>query len=437
MDKRIFPVLILLILSTLFFAKLSQPKVYLDIDPTVGRKIPIAIPFFKILQGVSDSYKYQELIPRILSNDLELSGYFKVIDPLSFLEDPRVVGITLDRINFKSWATVGSEFLITGGFTYDAKDLFLELRLFDVAQGKFMMGKRYRGEIRDMRKMVHRFADEVVYKITGKVGIFCTKIVYVGSRSGNKEIFAMDFDGHNIKQLTNNKSISLSPTWSPDGKKIAYTSYMEGNPDLFIMDLKRKKSLKISYRKGLNISPAWSPDNFYLALTLSVNTYPEICIIDTNGKMKKRLTNSWSNDVSPCWSPCGKKIAFVSNRSGSPQIYTMDADGNNIKRITFEGNYNASPSWSPTGDKIAFSSLENGNFDIFTIRPDGTDLRRLTGFSGNNESPSWAPDGYHIVFSSNRDGKYHLYIMLANGTKQVKITKGEENELSPAWSPTL
>ena len=64
-----------------------------------------------------------------------------------------------------------------------------------------------------------------------------TKITFISDRDGNNEIYAMDEDGSNQTNLTNNETWDDFPNWSPDGKKIAFMSAREGNAELYVMDV--------------------------------------------------------------------------------------------------------------------------------------------------------------------------------------------------------
>jgi TolB protein len=413
-------------------------KVYIYIDAPATSKFPIAVPRFQNMNTLPDKDRISTSLATVISQDLEVSGLFRLIDPATFLENPVDSGITSDRINWNDWSLLGAEALIRGGFFQEEKGIRIETRLFDVIKGSFIAGKRYFGNADDLRLISHKFSDEVMYRLTGQKGIFLTKIAFVSDRSGKKEIYLMDYDGHNLTQVTNHRSITLSPAWSPDGKKIIFTSYKKGNPDVFMRELFYGRETRISHYSGLNIAPAWSPDDKKIVLTLSQDSgNSDIYIINLKGEKIKRLTSDWANDVSPCWSPDGREIAFVSNRSGSPQIYTMEVTSKKIKRLTYEGSYNTSPAWSPKGDKIAFAGMRDGSFAIYTINPDGSGLRQVTPTSESSEDPSWSPNGRHIVFSSNRSGRKKVCIMLADGSDQKMVTTGMGNDTNPCWSPFL
>jgi TolB protein len=298
--------------------------------------------------------------------------------------------------------------------------------------------KRLLGKIDEHRALAHRLSNEILFLLTGQKGMFLSHLAFVNRRKGKKqmikEIFICDVDGHNIKQITFDKSIALLPRWSPDGRKLLYNSYKDGGPMLFLKNLSTGVDRRISSRAGLNIGASWASDGDRVALTLSHGDNPDIYTIDLKGNILDRLTRHWGIDVSPSFSPDGSRIAFVSNRSGSPQIYIHDTASGAEQRLTFEGKYNTSPTWSSL-DRIAFSGMSNGRIDIYTIRSDGTDLRNLTEGQGNNEDPCWSPDGRYLAFSSNREGGYHLYVMTASGHNQRRITFGNGEQTSPSWSP--
>lgn len=421
-----------------------RAKVYIDIRSPSFRKFPIAITPFKSPLTPNEDMRLGERVTDILNNDLSISGFFALIDPKSFVESlikpppretPLPAGTPLDFADFRGLANIGAEALVMGEITYKDRSLTMEARLYDVVQKELIIGKRYIGEITDLSRMAHRFADEIVFALTGEKGFFQTKIVFVSKATGNKEIYVMDFDGRNVNQITRHQSICLSPRFSPDGTKVAFTSYKSGNPDIYIKNLGNGEERPISHYPGLNISPAWSPDGQRLALTLSKDGNPEIYIVNQDGSGLLRLTDNPAIDVSPAWSPDGKKIAFVSNRQGNPQIYIMDADGKNVQRLTFEGNYNTHPAWSPRGDRIAFDSAIGGGRNICTIKPDGSDLRILTANLGRCEMPSWSPDGRNLVFSSNRDRGPHIFLIDAEGTRIKRLTFHRGGDTYPNWSP--
>jgi TolB protein len=296
-----------------------------------------------------------------------------------------------------------------------------------------VLKKEYVVEKGEERRVAHAWADEVVRHFLGAPGIAHTRIAFVNSATGKKEVCVVDYDGKNFQRLTDDRSIALFPKWSPDGKTIAYTTYRAGGAHLFLLGLDGQKTPLAQY-EGLNSAASWLPDGQSLVATLSMGRDPNLYLIDRAGRVQRALTNSSAVDTAPTVSPDGQRLAFTSDRPGYPQIYTMDVSGANLKRLTQSGQCD-SPAWSPQGDLIAFAMSEfGGNFDIYTAEVGSGALRRLTYGEGNNENPSWSPDGRYIVFVSTRRGREQLWIMGFDGSNpQVIDVPGRS--YTPHWGP--
>ena len=403
-----------------------------------GQKFPIAVSPLKNLGTAADSGKLSDGVADAIVHDLELSGWFKVLDRSAYIEHPQRSGITLGTFDFKDWSTIGAEGLVKGGFSVQGEDVTVELRLFDVFQNKERIGKRYVGRVKDFRRIAHKFADEIINEFTGVPGIFNTRIAYVSTSGGRfKEIHVSHLDGSEKFQVTNNHTINLSPSWTPDGKSILYTSYKDRSPNLYLFELYSGKEVKWSSRTGRYLGGKVSPDGQYVAATMETAGNSNLYLLDRNGNVIRRLTEDPGIEVSPSWSPDGRQLVFVSDRSGSPQLYIMDVVNGKPRRLTYSGNYNTAPDWSPKGDKIAYTGRVGDKFAIFTIGADGGEPRKLTSEAFDSEDPTWSPDGRFIAFSSTRGGKHQLYVMQASGENQRRLTGSGGDDTKPSWSPRL
>jgi TolB protein len=347
---------------------------------------------------------------------------------------PLANGLALTPLDFVPWLSAGFDLLIRGEYELRGTELTIEFRLYDVMAKKLVTSKRFLGREKDLRRYAHSFSDEVLRALTGEKGVFTSKIVYVSTQTGNKELFMMDWDGHNPQQLTSNRSINLSPDISPDGREVIFTSYKRGNPDLYKRALSSSVEVPVSSRKGLNITGAWSPNGSKIALALSKDGNTEIYTVARDGSAPNRLTVSHAANVSPAWSPDGNRIVFVSDRFGKPLLFSMDANGGNLGRFGNGGGYTVNPAWSPKGDRLAFARIAGG-FQIFVINADGSGETQLT-FDGNNERPRWSADGRLIVFSSRRGGQEALYVMRADGSGQTKVSRTKGISQHPVWTPS-
>ncbi|MBU2489282.1 MAG: Tol-Pal system beta propeller repeat protein TolB [Proteobacteria bacterium] len=409
-------------------------RVYIQIQDPFLRTIPLALPGFAAGADPRAAEAAREG-RGILEEVLAVPRFFQILPEETYITD-LAQGASARDLDFKDWTAIGAELLITGSVDVEGDILALELRLFDTYTQRLLAGKRYKAHRTDLRRIILRFASEVVQALTGTPGVFDTRIAFVSTATGNKEIFVSDFDGHNPVAVTHDSVIALSPAWSADGRFMAWSSYKERGPNIHVLDTRTRQGTVIKYT-GLNVTPAWSPKGFVLAACLSKDGNPEIYSLTGTGKVINRLTDNWGIDVSPSWFPDGKKIAFVSNRSGGPQIYELELATGEVRRLTFSGKDINAPAVSPNGEYIAYQGIEDRDFDIFVMRSDGSKPVRLTSGAGNNESPSWSPDGTLIAFSSTREGPSRIYVMTARGTQQRRllIQAGEQSE--PAWSPNL
>lgn len=406
----------------------AQPG-YIEVIASGNRQLKLAIDAPRQLE-FPIKVESARLASDVIAYDMNMSG---VVTAEVRSQQPNSKALSLLDIDFTPWSRTGYDLLVNGEFSLKDDRLTIEFRLFDVINRKLLTAKRYLGTARDLRRFSHSFADEILREITGEKGAFTTKIAYVSTQTGNKEIYVMDWDGYSPTGLTKNGSINMNPDFSPDGREIIFTSYKHGNPDLYRRSLTHTAEVVVSRRRGLNITGTWSPDGNKIALALSKDGDAEIYTLDKDGGHPVRLTVNPALDLYPAWSPDGKQLAFVSDRLGKPQIFVMNADGGNVRRVTMAGNYNVNPRWSPKGDKIAYSRMSDGGFNIFTIAPDGSSDTQLTT-DGNNENPSWSADGRFICFSSRRSSGNGVYVMRADGTGQTKITQGSGLYFQPAWS---
>jgi TolB protein len=370
----------------------------------------------------------------ILSRNLTLSGYFRILDPKAYLEGP--LPVDPSQINFANWTTIGAKALIKGTIQQSNGSYIVEARLYDVAQRSQFGGERYTGSADMVPRMARRFADKVMELLTGEPGPFDSKIAFASRRGGRaKEIYAMTVDGYDVASITSNRTINLAPSWSPDTSWLLFTSFMDGNASLYRTDSRGGSQRKLSDVHGLNLGGRYSPDGRAIAISLERGGNSDLYLLDPDGRVVQQLTKGPEIDVSPTWSPDGRQIAFVSSRTGMPQVYVMNADGSNARRVTFQGGYNTSPCWSPKGDLIAYVSREGG-FQVYTINLKNNQVRQITN-QGNNEDPWFSPDGRYLVFSSTRVGKPALFLADTSGEHQVQLTRSGGDDTSPSWSPRL
>jgi TolB protein len=415
----------------------ADSNIRIDLERATQKKVTLAIADF-VVKGV-DVMGIAKEAKKILKKDLMLSEWFSPLQEPVF-EELEKMERSSSKVDYRSWRQVGAQWLIKTEYSLVAngKGQILTFRLYDAANKRFLLGKRYKSSRELLRKTIHRFADEVVRQLTGKRGISQTQIAFLNEESVGKEIYLIDFDGHNLRQVTHEHTVNLSPAWSPDAKWIIYTSYAAHNPDLIMIDRSGQQRQTIQRLPGLNAAPAWSPEMQRIALVLSRDENSEVYILNRDRKLE-RLTRHYNIDTSPTWSPDGKKIAFTSDRSGTgaPQIYIMDSvkgDKSEVTRISFGSRYNDNPAWSPNGDKIAYTSREGRRFQIRIYDLNTHKSQLMTSCPVSCEQPSWSPDGRFIIYRKRENNLYNLFIQKLGNSEARQLTFSGKAH-SPAWSP--
>ncbi|WP_135611384.1 PD40 domain-containing protein [Methanococcoides sp. AM1] len=175
-------------------------------------------------------------------------------------------------------------------------------------------------------------------------------------------------DKSNTSQITQNAD-KREPVMSPDGTKIAYLSKVSGNYDIWLMNPDGSESRQITDSSSNEGAPSWSPENDMLVYSLE----GKLWTVNLTSRVPEILRNDTFVNTHPVFNPDGTKIAFVSDRSGNSDIWVMNSNSLGIEQITFDNSTQTHPAWSPEGDKIAFSSNEGGDYNIWTITLSDTD----------------------------------------------------------------
>ena len=400
----------------------AQTDVSVTIDPSKAAAIArIAVPFTELKEGIVEA-TIRESFFAPLTRDLAYSGSF-AIAPL-----PPGVAPTQDVAK-----RAGANFLLITKAEMNGEEYAIEAYFYDTTNpDPLIPPRRYRSPAASLTRTAHMLANELVRAVQGRPGIFMTQIAYASNRSGNFEIWLMDWDGNNQRQITTHRALTLLPSWSPDNERMAYTSFVRGTSDVWIVNRRGGGRIRLNSGVNLNTSATFSPVGNDIAFVGSVSGNPDIYVMKDDGTNIRRLTTSSSIESTPEWSPNGRQISFTSGRSGSPQIYVMDAEGTNVRRISYDGDWNDDATWSPDGENVAYTSRVNGRFQIRVYNMITGQSRIIAG-TGSNEQPTWSPDGQWVAFQSNRSGKWQVYRMRVDGTDLLQLTFTGENK-EPDWS---
>ena len=465
----------------------SFGKFYVNVGAAKVKKSSIAIAPFVLQNQNLNQIQAGKKMHNHLVNNLKVSGYFKILSSSSFIENPSQKSPIpfpkdLKGFRWENWKLTGADFLIFNHYSILNNKITLTVSFYNINLRKKVFVKNYKKKSNQLKELIAIISNDITKSLSGKKGIFQTKIASVRTTSGTKkELFLMNWNGSEKERLSFHRSVVLAPAWSPKGNKIAYTAFVFNKKlkrriaALFLHDRKTKLIQIISSRKGSNLGADFFSNGKEMLITLTKGVGSmDIFKLNLKNSSLKALTTGPRRaiNVEPSVHPKSNLIAFSSDRatfssdratfssdratfssdratfssdraSRKIMIYTMDRNGKNVKQITFAGHYNSSPSWSPVSNELVFSGRSKGRFDIFKIRSDGSGLKRLTSLRKSNgrwancESPSFSPDGRFIVFTSDLSGNYQLYIMNLETNLIERITFDRHNYKTPRWSPYL
>jgi TolB protein len=422
-----------------------QPtEVQLVIGGEPGTPPKYAVPDFLALSSDAETVEAARTIGEVLFEDLRFEREFYLIprDTYRSVPAPR----SIDDPPFDQWRELGADAVVVGSVQRASTGLTVRFRLFNVRTRQSVLSKEYSGSPANPRQYAHTISDEIHQQQRGLRGVARTKLTFSSDRDGERvagpvddraiqEIYIGDYDGANQRRITVNRTLNITPIWSPNGRAIAYTSYRNGFPDVFVSFIYegRLERPAAGTDRIHNFLPAWSPDGTRLAFTSNRDGNSEIYVMNADGSGVRRLTNHPSIDVAPTFSPTGQQLAFTSDRSGSPQIYMIGVDGLGLRRITSE-SYCDRPTWSvPPHNEIAYTCRSGGGYDIKVYDVATGVSRQITFGEGSNESPVFAPNGRHLAFTSTRAGRTQVFTVGRDGRGLRQVTRAGNNRF-PHWS---
>jgi len=285
------------------------------------------------------------------------------------------------------------------------------------------------------RNALFRAADLAVKAMTGKPGFFASKLAFIGERTGKPEVYVGDLFLGEVKQITNDKTLAMTPRWSPDGGRLIYTSYFRsGYPDIFTMDLgSLQRSTFVSF-KGTNSGARFSPNGQNVAMVLSGEGNPEIYVGNASGRQITRKTRTSAVEASPSFSPDGSQLIFTSDAAGGPQLYVMPAAGGTARRLpTRLSGYCAEPDWSRADpSKVAFTARIGRGYQIAVYDMKGGIAKQVSKQPADAVEPSWLADGRHVVFTSRSAGASSLWILDTENGKATQLSSASAGKCSQA-----
>jgi Tol biopolymer transport system component len=217
-------------------------------------------------------------------------------------------------------------------------------------------------------------------------------------------LYVINADGSGFAPLNSSPLGDYDPDWHPTENKIAFTTIRDfGRPQIWVMDLDTGEAKNISDNVVNDFQPAWSPDGETIVFSSTRLGPTELWVMGPDGEDQSEFSRSdTKTDIDAVWSPDGALVIFTQLKPsglGRPRLFVApwkDGDpaerGRNEFQLTETDAGMKEADYSPDGFWVVFTSNPSGpNHDIYVMRSNGTDIQQITEDEGLDFDPAWRP----------------------------------------------
>jgi Tol biopolymer transport system component/DNA-binding winged helix-turn-helix (wHTH) protein len=253
------------------------------------------------------------------------------------------------------------------------------------------------------------------------------------------------------RALTNDtRQRNSLPAFSPDGRRIAVMSSVSGSlPDVWTMNADGTDVRQVTDNRGYEADPSWTPDSREIIFKTIRDRAVGLWAVDVNSRRERRLMDFGPLDrirreqglvEEAAISPDATRIAYtvLDPRTSTKALYVRRVGEAGSVRLTTGEPPAGYPAWSPDGNWIAVELFEPGRTDTAVVSASGGPLRRVTSRRGQAWVHGFSPDSSRVVFAGERNGVWNVYWVPRGGGDEHRVTNNTSVGVFmryPAWSP--
>jgi Tol biopolymer transport system component len=251
------------------------------------------------------------------------------------------------------------------------------------------------------------------------------RIGFVSNRTGAWQVWVMNADGSDQRQLTFDHGTLGYASWTPDGLGILFHRQVDEHWQLFRVDVATGKVSRLGFpadgsRTVHRLRPSMSRDGKSLLFDRRADGIDErllqVVMSGADGTSEAVLVEADAYNSDARYSPDGESIVWQAGTGESLwtlhyQLFTMRIDGSGRRQITRERESSKYPQWSPDGRRIAFSvesREKSSERDVWVMDADGSGRTPVAARPGLDFDAAWTPDGKALVFTTDRFGGREL-----------------------------
>jgi Tol biopolymer transport system component len=230
-----------------------------------------------------------------------------------------------------------------------------------------------------------------------------------------------------------------NPSFSPDGQTIAFGIWRPGvTPNIWLMDADGKNPRQVTTEQSGGALANWISDNDQLGYITTHDDRQVLASLSLSTGRQQTLADLGQDFYFHRLSPDGRTVASHSRSGGAFNVWTRSLHGGEFKQLTFDKEGIGFPSWSPDGKYLALEIKRGDDTHIGIMPSNGGEVTQLTFEHGQSWPHSWSPDGQKIAFAGFRNGYWNVWSVSIKDKVEKQLTEFSKSNAYvryPAWSP--